>query len=244
MLPQSCLGTGPFSIKNITGHICTSSHGHIHAHTLHTCMHIHTHTHMHRSTCTHMQVIPWDIDLRRPLDTKIYICSSLFHKMALSCAHLFEPKDSLPCLSLIRSIGFSGGIHAPLPPQTVHSSQWTCILVVHFTSGWPGEGSTVIASAHQFSSHKKAFRSKQTVPLTSLDSTGILPGCHPRGRQTPLGEQGSLSVEMHSLAQRKCAANHPLKDTSPGIERKTAQIDGLSFERDFLHPLGLSSSGV
>lgn len=112
MLPQSCLGTRPFSNKTITGHTRTCTHGHIHAHTLHTWMH----THMHRSTCTHMQVILWDIGLRSPLDTKIYICSSPFHKMTLPCAHPFEAMDSLLCLSLIQSIGFSGGIQAPLPP--------------------------------------------------------------------------------------------------------------------------------
>lgn len=125
--------------------------------------------------------------------------------------------DSLLCLSLIRSIGFSGGIHVPLPPYGCSFLTVTPTLVL-FTSGRPGEGST--ASSPQFSSHKEAFRSKQTVPLTSLDSTDILPGCLPKGRKTPLGEQGSLSVEMQSLAQRKCAANRPLKGTSPGIGKE------------------------
>lgn len=226
MLPQSCLGTRPLSIKNITGHTRTCTHGYIHAHTLHTCLHTHMHTYTHRSTCTHMQVILWHTGLRSFLDTKIYICSSPFHKMALPCAHPFEPMDSLLCLSLIRSIGFSGGIHVPLPSYGCSFLTVTCTLVL-FTSGRPGEGSTVIASSPQFSSHKEAFRSKQTVPLTSLESTDILPGCLPKGRQTPLGEQGSLSVEMQSLAQRKCVANRPLKDTSPGtgkedcIDRRT-----------------------
>lgn len=217
MLPQSCLGTRLLSIKNITGHTRTCTHGYIHSHTLHTCMHTHMHAHMHRSTCTHMQVILWDIGLRSFLDTKIYICSSPFPKMALPCAHPFEPMGSLSCLSLIWSIGFSGGIHVPLPPYGCSFLTVTCILVL-ITSGRPGEGST--ASSPQFSSHKETFRSKQTVPLTSLDSPGILSASLPKGRQTPLGEQGSLSVEMQSLAQRKCAANHPLKDTSPGTGKE------------------------
>lgn len=89
---------------------------------------------------------------------------------------------------------------------------------------------------------QKAFRSKQAVPITSLDSTGIFRGGGWGG--APLGEQDSLSVEKHSLVQRECAASHPFKDIiSPGIGKEDC-VDGLRSERDFLHPLGISSSWV